>query len=823
MRKSKLYILALTTALIMPLSSCKETIIYVTPDDVPNDDIKTPIELSVGGVDAPAMTRAAVITDDPYNPQNFTMNTKIFMVMKSEYGTTDYQGSHTAKYTVTRGDVAAGSNEVTFDNYNQRYWDDAHARSSQLSIWAYAQQGIPENDGWLSATFQIPNSTWSPISPETPEHLLQEYVSHQFLTNNVTNPWENEVTGHVKGAIYPCIMIWKASHNDSKAQDANSLKYQDLLFSNNLVNYDTDKNDASKNKSLKFDFGTRKFPQSGDAQMYFYHAMSKITIKIIEGDGFNTSSDADFQFTPTTSNVKLIGFNTEGTFNIKNGYFEKVDQHYDIPSIAKTVNKGVNPDPYYTLEALAIPNIYGINESTDGNSRFVSGKKNLATDVMMEFTIDNNKYQVTSGQLYDALHEGGVPTGALVANATEKTNNGTTYIPLEAGKNYVFTFTIGKTKIKDITAQVAGWEEVAAEPINPSNARIKLQLEERGTAVTAPVDIYRAADNPSAVSDTWESYKWTTGYVDNKNVFNHIDTNGDGTEDTWKLTNDWFWDNNMTYYHFRAIMPINQTVQTNTTPDPDEDYVSLSSAVNYTDVLWGAPMRDVANNEDPDNFKFIYNKDNGFDVKNSNVDANKSQIYQAIGPTEDKLKLTLFHMISDLTIKIKTTTGADAVTLVDGSDNKTKVQLEGHYADGTVLLGTGLVKTTGSPTAKDRTTAPVIGWNSVNDDYQVYKYGVVPQDLTNVQLRITTPDNNEYIVSLYNVKASTVSNNNIANPYSKVGGTGADKDKYIIDRWYPGFKYNYSFTLAKTGITNLEATILDWETVEADNETVVIQ
>lgn len=797
------HILALAIAAL--LTACTDQEVH--PDGPTDLSGKTPIELSVGGVDAPAMTRAVVTDGENKTMQNFDNNTKIFMIMKSEYSALsspyddlNFGGSQITKYTVSRGDVTANTNKVVFDATNQKYWDDAHARSTKLSIWAYAQKGM----SWTTCSFgeDKQGGGYQTINPD-----LQTSSSIAWRT----------------APIYPMIFNWKASHltgAELNKQNATTVMCQDLIFSNNLADNTTY---SKPDGRLAFNPATRKFPTEGNAHMYFYHAMSKITIKIIEGEGFNTSSTTDFQF-KTGTNVKLTGFNTEGLFSIQMGGFQQINNHADIPSIyLKTTN--TSTAPYYTLEALAVPNIDEFTQTyepaqNDDYSRFVKDKKDYATDVMMEFTIDDNTYQVTSGQLYDALHVAGNPANALVANAIEKSNNGT-YIPLEAGKNYVFTFTIGKTKIKDITAQVAQWENVEAEPFNPTNARIKLQLEERGTPVTAPVDIYRAADNASTVTDSWESYKWTTGYVGNKNVFREI-------SGTWKLENDWFWNNNKNYYHFRAIMPSGQTVNTDSAPDPDEDYVSLSSGESYTDILWGAPMRDATNNEVPDDFKFIYDKDNGFDVKNSDVDASKSQIYQAIGPTEDKLKLTLFHMMSDLTIKIKTTTGADKVELChdngNSTYNRTRLDLVGFYNGGKVLLGTGLVKTDGSAST---TSSPVnIPFKSATDNtsyvQQVYTFGAVPQDLDNVQLVITTPDHNQYIVDLDKVKvtASSISPANVKYDYPAVDG---ENGKCYIDRWIPNTMYTYSFTLAKTGITNLQATIVDWETVTADDETVKIQ
>lgn len=789
MQKHLLYIPLIALSSALALTACSDEVTNTLTPDLPIGE-KTPIELSVGGVDSPNAATRAVITDGTGKTLNaFDKDTKIFMVMKSEYDTDhpDFAGAQNPKYNVARGDVSVSNNDATknwsivdFDAKNQRYWDDAHARSTMLSIYAYAQQG---QSNWNNCTFDG-----------------KEYKT----AVDETQPYAWTTT-----EIVPTILTWRASHQDgTEAQNSTSVLAQDLLFSNNLANYGTD-----KDKRLKFDFSTRKFPKVGEANMIFYHAMSKIVIKIVEGDGFDKTAKTDFQFTTvtTSSNKNLIlkGFNHTGKFDIVQGEFTEIASNgtTDIPSICLA---STTPDEsvYYTLEALTIPSI-----ANNGKSRFVKDAKSLTDDVMIEFAIDNNKFQITSGLLYNALHADGDPSKNLVANATEKSDNGK-YIPLEAGKKYVFTFTVGKTQIKNITAQVVGWEDVVADEFDASNARIKLQLEERGTSVTVPVDIYRAEDNPSEVSDTWESYKWTTGYVGNKNVFKEV-------SGAWKLENDWFWDNNMTFYHFRAVIPSGQTVQTDATPDPKEDYVSLSSAVNYTYVLWGAPMRDVANNETADNFKFIYDKDAGFDVKNSAVDASKSQIYQAIGPTEDKLKLTLFHMMSDVTFKIKTTTGADKVNLGTGAGTDvTTIKLEKIHKEGKLYMGNGLVKGSDDPSGFEFTSSSSA---PDTDGFLTWPhYGAIPQSLENVVLVITTPDHNQYKVAMKDVLAKTISSNNLANPY-KALTSGDNSGKYPIDRWYPGFKYTYTFTLKKTGITDLQVTILDWETVEAGNQDVVIQ
>ena len=199
-----------------------------------------------------------------------------------------------------------------------------------------------------------------------------------------------------------------------------------------------------------------------------------------------------------------------------------------------------------------------------------------------------------------------------------------------------------------------------------------------------------------------------------------------------------------------------------------------------------------------------------------NAESNKSQIYQAIGPTEETVKLTLFHMMSEVKFVLTTTGESDGnkVDLGSSEGQYTTLELKNFYKDGRVLMGTGLVETTGSVTASETIS------NTLTSSIKECSYGVVPQDLTGVQVVITTADKNNYIVNMKDVLATTVSENNIKNPYT-ADNTG-ETIKYKIDRWYPGFKYTYTFKLTKKGI-EIKATVVDWEKVEASDDEVQIQ
>lgn len=761
---------------------------FVSPDK----DGRIPIELNVGGVDAHSMTRA-VVTDGTTNT-TFGSDTKIFLLMQSDKDATvhdgyEYKGDRAATlYTVARANVvhATSATDIIFDDVNKKYWDDAHARSSQLTVWAFAQRIATSTDrAWPAYSFQSYNG----VDPSMEESNKQTYDS------NTSYGWFDDPK------LYPAIFSWNVG-NGSSNQDANTLIYQDLFFSNNIVNYVGNEKVPEGSRTdnrMKFNFSTHKFPES--TQLKFYHAMSKITIQLKAGKGF-LANGTDFKLRNNTVDL-LHGFNTRGLFNIKDGEFQMIHEHADISAIPLTKTVVSKSEPYYTLEALAIPNIHQFlktHSESDTYSRFVDG----SADIMLEITVDDNTYKITSNDLFDAI------TGKT--NATTLTDNGT-YVPLEAGKNYVFTFTIGKQQIDNLTAHVADWEEVVADEQIPSNARITLSVEDRSgssstSEVTSNMDIYRALDESPTISDTYEGYNWTTKYnTDGKATWNGNPL----AYNTDRWSTDWFWESNKTYYHFRTLSPSTQDVTT----DGAGDYTTISSsfcadADSYEEMSWGAPFFDV----DPD-YNFTYSTTKGFDGTGSG-----HQIYKAIGPTKDQVKILMFHMFCGVHFTIKTTGGADKVQLYNTVGNKhTKIDLVGYYPDGKVLLGTGLVNvdgtisTVGSPYNISCATSATAEFG--NQDYYL---SAIPQDLTSVKLYITTPDNNQYIVDLGKVKATTVNTNNIANPYTQ----GSDS-KYTIDRWYPGFKYNYSFTLAKTGITNLQATIVDWETVTAEDETVQIK
>ena len=565
-----------------------------------------------------------------------------------------------------------------------------------------------------------------------------------------TEAWSNT-------AISPTIVDWTVSDN----QTTETLRDEDLCYSNNISKYTEG---TEQDKRLKFNSSTRKFDHGN---LCFYHALSWITFEIIRDTESFTAQE--FQFA-TGTNIKLTNFYTKNTeFDIPTGEFTGAYSSQTIRTMAQRAT--ATTGSAFTLDALVMP-------TTDMSS---------PTKGDIHLIIANNEYNLSKKELLDKIQ------------ALDKTNHLIEEKKLKPGVHYVFKLRIGKTKIKEITATILDWETVTATEHTPSNAKVILNLEDR-TGTKENAYIYRAAEKTTNItgdilSETGKGYVWATGY-EGPNAY---------TASGNTLNSTWYWPDNKTFYHFRAIVP--QSAPALTTVDGN-DCVALASGDTYTDVCWGAPFPEMEpGNPSSNTTKFVYSLTNGF------AGTDGHQIHYAIGATESPLKLLLFHMMSDVTINISSVTGDAKVNLGDGTSTATKIELKNIYTEGRVQLGNGLVLGTGTQTGTH--TFPLQGGTTLKWS----NYGAIPQSLAGVVLEITTPDNNHYLIDLASVKASAsnISSKNVQNPYAIVDG------KCIINRWYPDYKYTYSFTLSKKGVTGITCTILEWEEVTADDEVIQIQ
>ena len=742
-------------------------------------------ELIAFSQEGKAMTRAALTRS------GFTGDTKVVLRIKAEgatasdvrytqsVATADAQTTADDDCNTTYGLVGTHSH-LTYAAGQERYWDDAFGRDSKLTVYAVA----------------VPNKS----------NIIADNILDQTSPTIVSPGWYTVATENTK-------VDWQVS----AVQTAATRLVEDITYSNNIRAGETtnkgcyrqtwNSTDWEKSMELGRMIWQPKTTTAGETtgkfdqgHLVFKHALSWLTIVLKEGSGFDNTANTDFIWTSNqtavTQNITLKGFPTSGKLDVSNGTWSETTTA-DITQMDEET-ASIAAQTTRQLEAYVLPgtNLYS-----------------TATNVI-EFEIDNAKYYVTGTQIANAIRD-----------------NVSTFTTTEANKHYVINLVVSKKGVENVTAAILDWETVNSSDATPDNVYCTFTFEDRGTKLGstegAKFDLYRAEKTATdyITGTTTANYEWTTGYSTTPATKSY-DT------DHWKTT-DWFWPNNLTYYHFRAAgTGESASGHANITPDATNgDFFAITSGTitgsSYRDYVWGAPFKNIDSSA-----KLTYTTATGFD----NTGAGESpthQISPALGATNSQINMLLFHMTSQIFVNVKTTTGTDKVTLFDSTKPEgqqlTKVEVLNFLPDGKVLMGTGAVSTTGT----SRTEAATFANGTYTAQYgetpaQVngYSYGIVPQALSwgtgasagTIGLRITTPDGNQYLVKDLSICTATVIATNLVNPYTVQSGSS-----WQITSWYPHYTYNYTVTLKQAGVANITAAVLSWEEVTGDLGTITLE
>ena len=619
---------------------------------------------------------------------------------------------------------------------NVRYWDDAFGRDAQLSVFAVAVPGA--------------------ASPKNKENSLVKLLAG-------SDTWS---TGKLSESI-----DWTVSTDQSGSSTINN---EDLTYSNNISKEGkggvVSSNTVDVNGYLKFRLNDQSENASTDGpgkfdqgSLKFYHALSRMTVHLKMGDGYSTG----FSF-PKDENVTILGVPVSGKFDIEN---EKWDNSPTIGNITKMATAAIKATgASYSLFAQILPG-YTFNENDFTN--------------VLEFVIDDNKYFITQGMMLQALNKG---------QGTSATS-----ITMGKGNNYVFTITVGKSKIINVTATLEPWNDVDAENVDMDNSHITLDLFTSSGSASSDFDIYRLNDPSGSISTVASDEKnWIGNYTDKATSL---------TEKNGKWETNWFFDDNKSFYHFRTVKS-GVTIEGAKNDDLKEvpDYFTISSGAQDKahDFRWGAPFVKeitVGGVTTSVTSPFEYDVNNGY----------AAIISPAIGATNSLVNITELHMMSNIVINLQTTDDGDKVDLTNS-----KVYITRFAENGTVLMGTG--KVTPSETIANQVKITANG-NS-------FSYAVVPQPLSRgnadtdyIGVTIVTSENNQYYIvkKLSEVKATSVKqgSNNVTDPNQPAN--------VAITRWFPGHTYTYTFTLKKSGIDKVTCTVEDWVYVTAENKNISLE
>ena len=793
----KKYIIPLSIVAATFAASCSSD--ENLPQEIDNS-MKTPIEFSMTdntssmNVGVSGVTRAG-----------FSYNTDMVVKMVAEEvkvgGTSTTPTAR--KSTITKATAESQSSvnkkddntsytysNVSFnhDNSEQRYWDDAYGRNTQLSIFAVA----------------VKDKTGSSKLPST------------------TSTWKNDE--NFSSTNIGWTLTWEVTN--TTAQTTTAIDDEDLVYSNNIQS-------NGKSGKREYDFTSSEYKpvydlsdgrlafqlkESGNSEgpgkfntgnLNFQHALSRITLKIQLASEFGDNASLD------NSEVKVLNMPYKGTLNVATGVFSSIENKDEIVMA-----------PISTISESDIKSQY-IAQVLPGYKIAADGKTNADKNMLQFKVVTKDGDNITSQNIYYVTNKS--VNNALKDNtnidSSEKDENG---ITMAQGKHYILTITVGKTEIKDITATLVDWTNVEGTH-EQNNAYLTFtnafNNSYSGTTSAADnFDLYRLNDQSNDISTdgNYKAYDWKTEWKDKANI-----TKSSTENNISKWTTKWYFDDNKSFYHFRMVGQKvegeSKTSRTITKDETNGDYFDIESGTTAGNYTWGAPFVSGAN--------LKYSTTSGYD----NSDDNNHNIHYAIGATNDNIHLTSFHMLSQIRVVLKTVDASQGGVNLQSGDNKTTVKITNVFTKGKVNMGNGLV-TAGKnsddtqPTRVSSVTmkAPetFIKDNSNNLETNEFTYYIVPQALVDdnnttdnttddvyVGLEIQTPDNNIYYVvkKLSEIKATSVGNN------------GTQEVNKPIKWWYPNHSYLYTITLKKTGIENITCTLVDWTEVTGNNQDVTIE
>lgn len=758
----------------------------------------------------------------------FATETGLLMHIQSD----DKETSPTeVKYTRTQAvaRVQTGTNATDYSNVEftgdayKRYWDDAHGRNSWLSIYAVAVPGYSLGGTALEESkLTAPTGTWGTDGATT--HTIQWTVKTDGQTSD-TNAKEDLVYARNIQENGEDGLYWY-NYTNNDGSDVGSWQPGDVATAEAAKTGAT----THGNGRMRFRLSKTTDPSSAGkfdrGHLKFNHALSRLTIKLVEGTGFDktpTTGEADFNFDTDKKYVQINNANYTGTLNLVDGTWgSKSDGIVKLTPSDKTTES--NNTSYYTLNAQILPD-------NDWNGAATSPAN------VLEFFIDGNHYFVTEAQLYNAL-KAAKKAGDVSMTADELTaagiNTTNQTVTLKQGVNYNLLITVDKKQIETITAVLADWSEVYAANENIDNSHITIETHKDANGITdnSTHQLYLKTEALGAIF-TDESYYNNT----NNKGYDYSGTysqNQTPIEDGGKWKTTWFYEDNKTAYHIRSVNNSAHSNMLNTTSD--NTYFTIangpSTADGAHDYHWGAPLKTdlptVTINE-VNKTKYTYDPDNGY----------KALLYPGVTAVKSgDINITELHMMSNIEVVVQTTTGSNAVALEKdlggGSKDQCVVTLTRLYSAGQVDLGTGKITETGDATGNSEMTKPGTGTTAGTDvnidgtNYNTiktspYSLAVVPQILYRgsktgdaiasdpeslfVGITIKTPDNNQYYVvkRLQDIVASSIGTSN-----------NQTKDQ-PIKRWYPNHKYIYTITVTKSGIKNITCTLADWSVVTGDN------
>lgn len=580
----------------------------------------------------------------------------------------------------------------------------------------------------------------------TANHYLQSYYGYCY---NGGTPIEDLETGDNK---INGVIKWAVQNDQSGTTDSKNFQKSDLLWS-------------AEQTPVRYEHAaTQNDPTRKGLVLPYTHAMSKVTINVIAGDGFATNYNFE------STGLKLDQVRTTCTAKAPTATLDCASSSKgDVTMKPGTVGT-TNEKPSRSFSAIIVPsvltvgNIFASITGMDGNEYFIYVTDNIINGWTAQLTDTD-----------EDIHNG-------TAQARPQTRTDDPTIPggkgheMKSGVHYILNVTVNKTEVT-VSAVIRDWNEVTAEGegvIHFSNDVTGAGYTEHSIADTLKLhgfDIYKSTTTTFGTKAT--TVRWNKA------------------SQVWRFNPVIYWQGGVSEY-FRALW--NAHTDTPGTEDVNE---SLTME-NGRDVLWGTTK--AHNGTDADGQAFNYAEG------------------AALKPRTGDVPLLFYHAMSKITFYLE-----DAAKGSSNADSKldlsrATIQLTDLAKGGTIELYEGSI-TPSAITAgqkifsEDNGAVPKrMGYyaakeNGIETQYNasltLKDYYIIPQAISdNAMLIITLANGTTYRAKL-----------NLCRAKNGVDGNGMDQYDYVT-QWERGKHYIYTITLAKDTI-EFRAEIKEWEDVEA--------
>ena len=561
----------------------------------------------------------------------------------------------------------------------------------------------------------------------TSGHYLQSYYGYCFNGGEGKNNEKgNTVIGNISAALVEetGVLGWKVPYDQTTQT---SLTGCDLLWS-------------AEQTPIQYAHGSQNNGGAhGTLVLPYTHAMSMVTVDVVAKDGFSEGA-------LNNTWVELQGMNKTATFTAPTLTISDAGTGTDEkPGLVKmykeTPTSDTESNPKCTFKALVVP-----NTSLSQGALFLK-----------IFDADGNNYDLKI-------------TSSILTSWT----SGLKDSKMQSGYNYHLTVTINKVGM-DVQSTLSDWKTVEAvgegdiQFPEDDVTEIYTTTDGAGNPTGSKVDFSTTEGKQLANFNTSSSFSLYTKGTSESDVYAYATTStytqGTGSTKYWKNDPEIYWPNDHDKFYFRALAIYNAPAEDGSYNIQAYTPTSSNTVTQATDYVWATtPAHKVKKTDGSGEATYA-----------------KSA---AITPRTGDVPLAFEHVMSKITVKLATSTAADAVDLSSALLSISKLVDSGTISieDGTITGGS----IADTPISEFCPSGQMLEGKTVLENYTM-----IPQQITDdAIMTIKLADGTTYKLQL-----NTCVQDDTTAP---------------ITAWLRGIHYTYTITLTKEAIS-FRVMIKNWD------------